>query len=120
MSGSAHAVRSASRLAERLTAIRRELHRYPELSHEEFETTARIRGWLEEAGIRIAERHALRTGVIAVGQRRNEPTKRREVKSLSQQAEIQHFWTRTDNWQKRSPACPGTNCAGKRRPANGA
>jgi amidohydrolase len=50
------------------------LHRYPELSHEEFETTARIRGWLEEAGIRIAERHALRTGVIAeVGGLRDGP-----------------------------------------------
>jgi amidohydrolase len=64
MSG-AFAVRSAERLADRLTAIRRELHRHPELSHEEFETTARIRGWLEAAGIRIAERYPLRTGVVA-------------------------------------------------------
>ncbi|RED63961.1 amidohydrolase [Cohnella lupini] len=49
---------------ERLVAYRRHLHANPELSHEEFETTASIRGWLEEAGIRIAD-YPLRTGVIA-------------------------------------------------------
>jgi amidohydrolase len=65
MSGRAPAGRSAEHLAQRLIAIRRELHRHPELSHEEFETTARIRGWLKAAGIRIASRYALRTGVIA-------------------------------------------------------
>ena len=65
MSGRAPAGRSAEHLAQRLVAIRRELHRHPELAHEEFETTARIRGWLEAAGIRIADRYALRTGVIA-------------------------------------------------------
>lgn len=50
--------------SERFVAIRRELHRYPELSNEEFETTRRIRGWLEEAGIRILDL-PLTTGVIA-------------------------------------------------------
>jgi len=50
--------------AERFIEIRRELHRYPELSNEEFETTRRIRGWLEEAGIRILD-IPLTTGLIA-------------------------------------------------------
>ncbi|GMK42006.1 hydrolase [Paenibacillus sp. CCS19] len=55
---------SAASLASRLSEIRRELHRYPELSHEEFETTVRIRQWLEAADIRIAS-YPLRTGIIA-------------------------------------------------------
>ncbi|MFM9277435.1 M20 peptidase aminoacylase family protein [Paenibacillus jiagnxiensis] len=64
---------SAAALAGRLTEIRRELHRNPELSNEEFETTSRIRRWLEAAGIRIAE-YPLRTGVIAeVGGRHGGP-----------------------------------------------
>lgn len=50
--------------AERFVEIRRELHRYPELSNEEFETTRRIRGWLEEAGIRILD-IPLTTGLVA-------------------------------------------------------
>ncbi|MFC4098057.1 amidohydrolase [Paenibacillus xanthanilyticus] len=57
-------LRSAAALSGRLSEIRRELHRYPELSHEEFETTARIRRWLEAAGIRIAA-YPLRTGLVA-------------------------------------------------------
>ncbi|AIQ63587.1 hydrolase [Paenibacillus stellifer] len=56
--------RDVAGLAERLSAIRQELHRYPELSGEEFETTRRIKGWLEEAGITIAS-YPLRTGVVA-------------------------------------------------------
>ncbi|TCM93186.1 amidohydrolase [Paenibacillus sp. BK033] len=56
--------RSAAALAGRLTDIRRELHRNPELSHEEFETTRRIKSWLEAAGIRMAD-YPLKTGVIA-------------------------------------------------------
>ncbi|WP_194541160.1 M20 peptidase aminoacylase family protein [Paenibacillus sp. JZ16] len=49
---------------QRIIEIRRHLHRYPELSNEEFETTQLIRGWLEEAGIRLAE-YPLATGIIA-------------------------------------------------------
>lgn len=49
---------------QRFIEIRRHLHRYPELSNEEFETTQLIRGWLEEAGIRVAE-YPLATGIIA-------------------------------------------------------
>ncbi|MEV5027154.1 amidohydrolase [Paenibacillus sp. LPE1-1-1.1] len=55
---------SAESIEQQLVAIRRQLHEHPELSHEEFETTAAIRGWLTEAGIRIVE-HGLKTGVIA-------------------------------------------------------
>lgn len=55
--------------AEELTAIRRYLHRNPELSGEEKETTAAIRGWLEKEGIRFADEYKLRTGLVAeVGQ----------------------------------------------------
>lgn len=57
-------VLTAEPLAERLVAIRRQLHANPELSHEEFETTEAIRGWLLEAGIRIAA-YPLKTGLVA-------------------------------------------------------
>ncbi|RUS43523.1 amidohydrolase [Cohnella sp. AR92] len=61
-------------LAARLVAIRRQLHANPELSHEEFQTTDWIRGWLEEAGVRILD-YSLRTGVIAeIGGARPGPT----------------------------------------------
>lgn len=51
-------------LARRLIDIRRELHANPELSGEEFETTAAIRGWLEKEGIGIAD-YPLKTGLVA-------------------------------------------------------
>ncbi|HEY2494538.1 MAG TPA: amidohydrolase [Paenibacillus sp.] len=51
-------------LEQQLIEIRRHLHLNPELSHEEFETTESIRGWLEEAGIKIAD-YSLATGIIA-------------------------------------------------------
>ena len=64
----------AEALSERLIEIRRELHRNPELSHEEVETTRRIREWLVAAGIDIADQYPLRTGIIAeVGGRRQGP-----------------------------------------------
>jgi amidohydrolase len=55
---------TSSELAPKLVEIRRHLHQYPELSHEEIQTTAAIRGWLTEAGIRIAD-FQLKTGLIA-------------------------------------------------------
>ncbi|WP_260986663.1 amidohydrolase [Paenibacillus xylanexedens] len=59
----------AEEFAERLITIRRHLHRNPELSGEERETTASIRSWLEEEGVRIADEYILRTGLVAeVGQ----------------------------------------------------
>ncbi|MEI2283702.1 amidohydrolase [Paenibacillus polysaccharolyticus] len=55
--------------AAHLIAIRRHLHRNPELSGEEKETTAAIRSWLEEEGVRLADEYKLRTGLVAeVGQ----------------------------------------------------
>ncbi|MGB7801691.1 amidohydrolase [Buttiauxella sp.] len=47
---------------------RRELHQNPELSGQEVATTARIRHWLEEGGLRLLP-YSLATGVVAeVGQ----------------------------------------------------
>lgn len=43
---------------------RRELHTWPELSGQEFATTARLRSWLEAAGIRVAD-YPLKTGLVA-------------------------------------------------------
>src|SRR5690606_12580105 len=51
-------------LQEKLIRYRRELHMYPELSMQEFETTRRIRQWLEEAGISILDL-PLKVGVVA-------------------------------------------------------
>lgn len=54
----------AAKLQPDLVAMRRELHQYPELSNEEYETTERIRSWLTEAGIRLLDLD-LPTGVLA-------------------------------------------------------
>lgn len=51
-------------LQDKLVSYRRELHKHPELSHKEFETTKRIRKWLTEEGIKILE-YPLKTGVVA-------------------------------------------------------
>ncbi|WP_372813744.1 amidohydrolase [Paenibacillus sp.] len=56
---------SAEGIEQKLADIRRHLHQYPELSHEEFETTAYIRRRLEEEEIRIATQFDLKTGLIA-------------------------------------------------------
>lgn len=50
--------------AEQLINWRRELHQHPELSLQEFETTRRIRHWLESAGLRLLPL-SLPTGVVA-------------------------------------------------------
>jgi amidohydrolase len=64
---------SAENMKQRLVEIRRQLHEHPELSHEEFATTASIERWLTEAGIRIVD-YGLKTGVIAeVGALRGGP-----------------------------------------------
>ena len=53
---------------EQLINWRRELHRNPELSNEEFATTERISGWLSQGGIRLLPL-GLKTGVVAeIGQ----------------------------------------------------
>jgi len=50
--------------AESLIAFRHELHRFPELSNQEFETTARIRRQLEQHDIRVLDL-PLKTGLVA-------------------------------------------------------
>ncbi len=51
-----------------LIAWRRELHQHPELSGEEFATTARIRQWLQQQSVREID-YGLKTGVVAeIGQ----------------------------------------------------
>lgn len=52
-------------LQQQLTDIRRHIHRYPELSGEEIQTTAYIRQLLEAADIEILSFPDLKTGVIA-------------------------------------------------------
>lgn len=59
----AHAVNKLS-FNERLVEIRRHLHRHPELSNEEYETTEYIISLLKQAGVRIVD-YGLKTGVIA-------------------------------------------------------
>ncbi|MBB6731664.1 amidohydrolase [Cohnella zeiphila] len=55
---------AAEPFVRQLIDIRRQLHANPELSGEEYETTAAIRGWLAAESIRIAA-YPLRTGVVA-------------------------------------------------------
>lgn len=50
--------------AQQLIDWRRELHQHPELSGLEVETTARIRHWLESAGLRLLP-YQLSTGAVA-------------------------------------------------------
>lgn len=57
-------IESDQALSQRLIEVRRNLHQEPELSNEEFITTAKIRKWLAEADIRILD-VPLATGVIA-------------------------------------------------------
>lgn len=51
-------------LQAQLVAYRRELHSYPELSLQEYETTNRIEKWLKEIGITTIQR-PLKTGLVA-------------------------------------------------------
>lgn len=51
-------------LQEQLVAYRRELHQYPELSMQEVETTARLKRWLTELGIKVLPLN-LKVGLVA-------------------------------------------------------
>ncbi|MCL2897851.1 M20 peptidase aminoacylase family protein [Brenneria tiliae] len=51
-------------LAQFIQAFRHDLHQHPELSNQEFETTAKIRAVLEKEGIRVLEL-PLKTGLVA-------------------------------------------------------
>lgn len=55
---------TAQSLSDRLIAVRRELHRHPELAMEEYWTTARLREWLTEAGLTLLDL-GLPVGVVA-------------------------------------------------------
>ncbi|MGC8865784.1 MAG: M20 metallopeptidase family protein [Bacteroidales bacterium] len=55
---------TAERLFPRLVEIRRHLHRYPELSEQEYETMEYLSGWLARLGIRH-ERGIAGTGLVA-------------------------------------------------------
>lgn len=52
-------------LEAKLVEIRRSLHQEPELSNEEYETTRKLRQWLEAAGIEVLELPDLKTGLVA-------------------------------------------------------
>lgn len=55
-------------LGGQLIDVRRNLHREPELSYEEFKTTEKLRKWLTDANIRMLDL-PLQTGLIAeIGQ----------------------------------------------------
>ena len=53
-----------TQLLQKLISYRRELHEHPELSMKEFETTDRIRRWLQEEGITIIDL-PIEVGVVA-------------------------------------------------------
>ncbi|WP_051286980.1 amidohydrolase [Paenibacillus taiwanensis] len=60
-------------LETKLIAIRRQLHRYPELADEEYATTEAIRSWLRNDDIRLLD-VPLMTGVVAeIGSRERGP-----------------------------------------------
>jgi len=56
---------AAHRLYPETAALRRHIHRHPELSYQEFQTTAFIREYLEGLGIQ-SEPQLLETGVVAI------------------------------------------------------
>ncbi len=47
-----------------LRQLRHELHAHPELSHQEHQTTARLKNRLEQAGVRVLD-YPLKTGLVA-------------------------------------------------------
>lgn len=60
-------------LAQFVQAFRHDMHQYPELSNQEFETTRKIRAELEKEGIRILDL-PLKTGLVAeIGSPEAEP-----------------------------------------------
>lgn len=56
--------KQATQLQEKLVTMFRELHQHPELSFEEYETTRRIKAWLNEAGVRLIDMD-VPTGALA-------------------------------------------------------
>ncbi|MGO4888231.1 M20 family metallopeptidase [Anaerobacillus sp. MEB173] len=56
--------KSNNQLMKRLLEIRQELHQYPELSSQEFQTTEKIKNWLQDVGCTILPIET-ETGVVA-------------------------------------------------------
>ena len=81
-------------LARHLEAFRQTLHQHPELSHQEFETTARLRKALEEHDIRILAL-PLKTGLVAeVGGMQDGPliALRSDIDALPIHEEVDVAW----------------------------
>ncbi|WP_437609347.1 amidohydrolase [Erwinia sp. V71] len=77
---------------EQLVRWRRELHQYPELSNQEFATTQRITGWLQQAGIRLLPL-GLKTGVVAeIGHGEPLIALRADIDALPIEEETAHPW----------------------------
>ena len=77
---------------EQPVAWRRELHQYPELSGEEFATTARITRWLQQADIRLLPL-GLKTGVVAeLGQGDPLIALRADIDALPITEAVDHPW----------------------------
>ncbi|WP_226038075.1 M20 metallopeptidase family protein [Aquibacillus saliphilus] len=57
-------VRQKKSLIDKLTEIRHELHRFPEVSQKEYKTTERLSNWLTEAGYTILP-FDIETGLVA-------------------------------------------------------
>ncbi len=57
-------IQITDQLTEQLVSYRRELHENPELSMQEYETTARIKNWLTSYGVTILD-YPIEVGVIA-------------------------------------------------------
>src|SRR5690606_15580206 len=69
-------------LGQQLIDWRRELHRHPELSGQEVETTARLRQWLSGAGITVLP-YDLQTGIVAeIGQGQKQIALRADIDAL--------------------------------------
>lgn len=77
---------------DQLIAWRRELHQHPELSHQEFQTTARIRRWLQQGEIRLLPL-PLTTGVVAeIGHGEPLIALRADIDALPIDEAVDHPW----------------------------
>lgn len=78
---------------EQLINWRRELHRNPELSGEEYATTERITHWLKRGEIRLLSL-GLETGVVAeIGEGESLIALRADIDALPVTEETHHPWT---------------------------
>lgn len=84
-----------SPLSHQLVQWRRELHQNPELSNQEFATTARITDWLQQGNVRILPLD-LTTGVVAeIGQGEPLIALRADIDALPIEEQVTHPWAST-------------------------